>query len=983
MSLAQPDAGVAKALFSSPPRDRPLPPPTTTTTNAATTTTASSATATAVGTPALPAECVAKVNGLITDDLRQLSRDDLDVRRWLNATLSRVLEGAKDTAATQAGEANTKATAARRSLQLEEQLVHLLHARVQTHRQELSSGIDDLISNTLVRLPRTTMELGRMATEAEELTGQLQVIEAIVQPGVGTAADTYVAQLHTRNASEVKLRRCTRLLEKAARVQESLRNIQYLIDHREAAAGSRKGEALSRESSAAAAGETDGKAAATRQRDLDEVAGIIRQAREDLLEITAVEDTFGEQHRAQLEQFEQYIEHAIEEECVGCLRAHQLERGTRLITTLHSIGRADAVLKRYGEQAAAHMVAQQEARLREAVVSGGKDTRGSAAAAVAELLRRTIIPDDGDFLSRELVFLSRLVRGAAAALSATGDAAKTGKAAREDASATPLRTTAASGAGASSSTAAAGSSSSTAVDDDPCAAQVLEVLGVLLSKLHEPVQAALQPLLTERPDTTTEDFVACFAAIQQLKVSASSTAVAEVTAAGATAATAKDPLEKLSREVTHRALVRFASLFHEERVLERYTDRLCAAVSAYCAQPLANLLASGASSPSPPTSSPSSRLATADESLADVLTHAVQEVLLYAPKKISARCTTAWHAVLSKALTQQLQPTAHTSQHVLLQHLYFHKQRVKPLLAKTQQAVEDWLSSGTTHERYPTSAGLLRADLLTRLWTPLRREVEEVQRATQQRILDGITRPIVAKIENYTALPCWGNEVSTQADSSAAAARTTALYTQGQSAPSSAVRDMGEMLMELPLTLETLASTAVTETYQGGQAPHPHSAAVLTAANDAEVEEGVRLLIDELAEEWLETVVHDVVRTFLDDKVLPLAIGPFAHALSHHATPPGESQTTASGNDAVTQLYNMALEQLATDLDYLRNILSAVNEESQETVEGVMSALRALPSTQQGRFVVGEALHMTSSSAGPIGDGEAMTGAAAHHGGPE
>ncbi|KPA86921.1 hypothetical protein ABB37_00954 [Leptomonas pyrrhocoris] len=993
MSLESSSARVEKSLFTSPPSLHHTP------------VAATAALTPATGVTGLPPECTAKVSSVITDDLRQLSRDDLDVRRWLNATLSRVLEAAKDTPITSgearsSGSSNTgTSTAPRKSPQVEEPLVQLLLARVQTHHQELSASIEDLVSNTLVRLPRTTMELSRMSTEAGELTGQLKSIEDIVKPAVNAKSDAYVAQLHVRKASEMKLRKCMRLLEKAARVEESIRNIQYLVEHREANAGHQNKSDSSnnnnhgtlssadlRNNGADAAGKASATTTkATRQRDLDEVAAIIRQARDDLKEITAVDDTFGEQYKAQLEQFEQYIEQALEEECVACLRTHQLERATRLITTLHSIGRADAVLRRYGEQAATQMVEQQAAKLR-AVFDGGNDGvksgRNAAAAVVAELLRDEIIPDDSVFLSQELTFLAHLVRGAAAAASAVEEGGTTPSAAsttaeggtgKSDGSSTPLRTSPPPSAGtfaakdggghdvSSPSAKGTSSSSSHALEDDARAVQVLEVLEVLLAKLYVPVQTVLQTLLTERPDTTNKDFVACFTATQQIKISVNAASLPASSAAGATA---KDPLEKLAREVTHRAVALFASLFQEEKMLTRYADRVCTPVRVYCAQPLTKILVSSPSSSSGPASS-------YDDSLAQVLTQAAQEVLVYVPEKISARCTAAWHAELSNTLAQQLQPTPGASQHVLLQHLYLYKERIKPLLAKTQQAVEDWLSSGAMQERYPTSAGLLRADLQTRLWTPLKTEVEAAQRATQLGILHGITRPILAKVESYTALPCWGNHDNAtrvgspgaQGGAAAASAKQLGLPTQSQVAPSSAVRDMGEMLMELPLTLETLASTAVAESYRGaadsnGGVRRSAAATAVIAANDADAEEGVRVLIDEQAEVWLETVVGDVVRAFLDEKVLPLKIGPFTDAEQ-----PGEGHVNTLNTEATAQLYAMALEQLTTDLDYLRNILSAVNEESQETVERVMSAIRALPSARLEAFTVGEATGLATCEA--------------------
>ncbi|GET89511.1 hypothetical protein, conserved [Leishmania tarentolae] len=970
----------------------------------------SAATASDASSTALSSDCIARVSTAIADNIRQLSRDGLDVRRWLNTVLSRVVEAAKEMApagttaaaaapsvpsqALTAPLAAVTATSTRKPLHLEEQLVQLLHARVQTHSQDLSASIEDLISSTLVRLPRTTMELERMATEAAELTAQLQRIESVVQPSVASGSDTYVTGLQMRKASESKLQKCKRYLEKAARVKESIRNLQYLIEHREltnnkveSSYGSSTFDGLERAMDSSADPITAGSPsnsspssgkAGTRHRDLDEVAGIIRQAREDLKEITSVDDTFGEQYKAQLEQFEQYIEHALEEECVACLLAHRQERSTRLMTTLYSIGRADAVLKRYGEQAATQMASMQQEKLRAYASSGGAGMHrnNTAAAAVAELLRLEIIPDNNAFVSRELAFLSTLVRRTLEDAQATsqlmpGDTGA-GGAAEEVAATTRSKSL-----GVSPSSAAAAFSTSVpsipagrtsegghiAVEDDPRAVQALEIISIILDKLYEPVQSTLRPLLTEKRDTTNADFVACLSAIQMIKISATSATAATVqgtaeepsassTDFATSSVTAKDPLEKLAREVTHRALCLFAGLFHEARVLERYAGRVCSPVAAFCEQPLARVLSTVSSA------------STADEldedSLTIVLTHAIQEVLVYVPERITTRCTTAWHASLSKMLTQ-LQATPSTSQHTLLHYLYIYKRRMRPLVIRTQQSVEDWLSTSAVHERYPTSAAVLCMDLQTRVWTPLKEEMENAQESIQKNLLDRITQPILATVAAYTSLSCWGNAAASAAGSSshtpvaAGASKPLSTYTQGQAAPSSAVRSMGEMLMELPLTLETLGSSAVAECRHNAQG----AVSTGNGTTDADAEYGVRALIEEQAEEWLGTVVSDVVSAFVKEKVLPLQIGPFGSL-----TPLQQQQTqlaTPSTGEPVQRLYAAALEQLTTDLDYLRNILSAVNEESLETVEQVLRAVQALPAASIcAVFVVGNAVCMTA-----------------------
>ncbi|KAG5501904.1 hypothetical protein JKF63_04174 [Porcisia hertigi] len=939
---------------------------------------APTATAPCTTPTSLSSDATARINTIIADDIRQLSRDDLNVKRWLNATLARVLEAAKDvslsgpTSGDPALSVAATTASIHKPLKLEEHLVQLLHARVQAHSQELSAGIEDLISSTLVRLPRSTMELTRMATEAAELTEQLQHIQNVVNPTLAAGSETYVADLQKRKISEEKLHKCQRYLEKATRMQENIRNLQYLIEQRDSMATKKDSGVDARECLDKADGGSSqvtsanslnslpspGKAT-TRERDLDEVADIIHQTREDLKEITSVDDTFGKQYKTQLEQFEQYIEHALEEECVTCLLTHQLERATRLMTTLYSIGRADAVLTRYGQQAAMQVVKVQQGKLRACVGSDSASVNKGkrAAAAVADLLCSEIIPEYNTFVSRELCFLSSLTQGTLNGAQNVSPSKSTGARASEAAQGTAASAASAPAEGTSGS-------GNVAVSGDPRAEQALEVISVILHKLYEPVQSTLQPLLTEQPDTTSADFLACISAIQLIKIS---TSVQPTTPRGTAAVeqlpeskglspasvTTTDPLEKLAREVTRRALSLFAGLFHEERVLERYVERVCLPVEAFCKQPLSKVFSAVPSTPSGDKRE--------EDGLAHILTQAIQEVLAYAPEKITTQCTTAWHASLSKMLAQ-LQPTSSTSQHELLQHLYIYKHRMAPLLVKARQSVEDWLSSGTVHERCPTSAAVLCADLQTRVWAALKKEMEVEQELIQKSLLSSITKPILATATTYTSLSCWGNVVASDERLShttpvaAGASKALGGYTQGQAAPSSVVRSIGETLMELPLTLETLGSSAVMESQRNPQG----TGDTKNDVSDLDAEEGVRALIEEYAEEWLETVVSTVVNTFIKENVLPLQIGPFERELSSPQRQNAQRGTSNTG-EVMQRHYAAALEQLTTDLDYVRNILSAVNEESLETLERVLRAVQALPSASISvAFIVGDAIRMTA-----------------------
>ncbi|RNC45380.1 hypothetical protein TcCL_NonESM04897 [Trypanosoma cruzi] len=113
--------------------------------------------------------------------LDQLASEHVDIKRWINTTLQGLLCAEGKTAESEADV---------------EACVTKLFNRLQSHLQEVSGSVEDTIAQALVRLPRTGLEVGRMATEAQQLQSQMQSIQEVAQSAVEAAAKPYFSQLN-------------------------------------------------------------------------------------------------------------------------------------------------------------------------------------------------------------------------------------------------------------------------------------------------------------------------------------------------------------------------------------------------------------------------------------------------------------------------------------------------------------------------------------------------------------------------------------------------------------------------------------------------------------------------------------------------------------------------------------------------------------------------------------------------------------------
>ncbi|RNF01842.1 uncharacterized protein Tco025E_08535 [Trypanosoma conorhini] len=298
--------------------------------------------------------------------LEQLASEHVDIKRWINASLQRLPAGDATTTAAAANDADVEAG------------VTKLFNRLQSHLQEVSGSVEDTIAQALVRLPRTGLEVARMATEAQQLQSQLQSMQEVAQSAVEAAAKPYVAQLNALKKTQEKLTRCSDTLRKATQVDSHMKQLDDVMQRLRISPS---------------------------EVDMDAVAESISQVRNNLAELHKLDVSFGEKQLETVERYEQVVQHAVEVECVDMLRRREVDRAAQLLRVLDTISRADAVLQQY----AVESMASEKERVERMLVGSGAAAAVSPARA-AELLKGQLMPSIGQALSDQLDYALRMAQ---------------------------------------------------------------------------------------------------------------------------------------------------------------------------------------------------------------------------------------------------------------------------------------------------------------------------------------------------------------------------------------------------------------------------------------------------------------------------------------------------------------------------------------------------------------------------------------------
>nr|CCC48671.1 conserved hypothetical protein [Trypanosoma vivax Y486] len=308
-------------------------------------------------------------SGPIVDDAReslhleQLGSESFDLKQWINTSL----QSLSIFPATGDGDAVLEARLGK------------LYSTLQLYSQEVAGSVDETIAQSLVRLPRTGLEVSRMTAEAQQLEQQLRFMQEATQPVVEETIKPYVARLGEMKKAREKLARCADTLRVASEVDGKMKQLDEMVQSLRAAPS---------------------------EEDPGAVAVCIRQVRRDLENIKAFDFTFGERQLEKVKEYEQLVEREVEAECMGELRRHGVERAVHLLGILDAIGRADAVLKQFVTECAASEKANVERLLGCGGGSGAED--GVSPAGAAAILEKQLIPSIARALNHQFDYLLHL-----------------------------------------------------------------------------------------------------------------------------------------------------------------------------------------------------------------------------------------------------------------------------------------------------------------------------------------------------------------------------------------------------------------------------------------------------------------------------------------------------------------------------------------------------------------------------------------------
>ncbi|RHW71609.1 Golgi complex component 7 (COG7) [Trypanosoma brucei equiperdum] len=296
--------------------------------------------------------------------LDELASENFDVIQWINTSLQCISSANPDGVETDA--------------ELEGRITNL-YGRLHSYSQEVASSVDDTITQALVRLPRTGLEVGRMVTEVQQLQQALCKIREEAQPAVEMISKPYVAQLNDLKKTQKKLMRCSETLKKASEVDSNMKQLDDIMEKLRVSVS---------------------------EVDIDLVAVSIREVRQNLADLQKLEVTFGGKQLEAVERHEQLLQRVVETECMEQLRRRVVDRAAHLLKVLDTIGRADAVLQQFSAESIASEKEKVFCLLHHSESKVSRHPISPVRA--AEVLKTQLIPSLGCALTDQLDYLMQL-----------------------------------------------------------------------------------------------------------------------------------------------------------------------------------------------------------------------------------------------------------------------------------------------------------------------------------------------------------------------------------------------------------------------------------------------------------------------------------------------------------------------------------------------------------------------------------------------
>eukprot|EP00796_Vickermania_ingenoplastis_P010469 gene10469-7274_t len=291
-------------------------------------------------------------------------------------------------------------------------------------------------------------------------------------------------------------------------------------------------------------------------------------------------------------------------------------------------------------------------------------------------------------------------------------------------------------------------------------------------------------------------------------------------------------------------------------------------------------------------------------------------LLAFFPELTVVEVLPQWESSLVSLLTA-LEVSPNEDQPQLLESLTLFIKQVHPSITQCRVYV-----SGYVAEKYPENNKAAEVnEEISGLMDRLVLHTTNYISRCQQKVKEWILHPLLEKAADYSSLPVWN---LSEASSSS--------FDRGSLSATQPVRELGEAIIEIPVTLD-----------------HIRSRCVAAASNKTWMEE----VIEDVSESWLDEVVCAAVTEFVEARVLPLKI-------STSPSSPAVSANNLEGSFASRSV--QAWEQLKSDISYLRKVVGAVRDEGVAPLDAVYNQLQRVPPPSAGSFVVGDIYHAVTMS---------------------
>lgn len=844
-------------------------------------------------------------------------RQSTDTKKWINLALSssNSISSSIPVLPTTASTSTTRM----RSLQEADFRVNTVLNSLSLHSQQLSSTLETSISQCITRLPRTRLELNKMVTDTVELQEQMQTIQSFATTSSSKGAMAKcIHQVKELRTTDQKLQNCVYVMKRAREVESRIKRLDGLRNRHRVAKGD---NALDRNS----AGRDD-------LEDIPQLAETLYDVKSGLVELRRIESGFASHYDHLLEDCEQWIHDQLKERCLLALIAQNVNKAAPLFKILYRVSRSSEVLKQFYADVS-HTIVSQSCDC--ASVPSSQEF-----VAFPNFSERKEFSDR--FMNCFLLFLKKQLSfwiQLSATLEQGNRISRPIKGENEK---------------HNSETVFVGEKLNSASDsrlpienaDKQVASDQYLFLTNAMRDLLFAVRAELSPKLIIAAENCRDAAdIAYFLSIVKCKERweyEANKVNEEIHGELSGVSSLRECLKSVVTFSHNTAKEVLVSCLMDQKIIHLFCDRLSAFVheqvtsnSFLSQEGKKRMTLSESNSISGATkhddTSEAGRVTTQFAVIENTLRHASDVVLSFFPRETTEKSIISWASSIERFLHSLEVETVNTTQSRWLNSLTLYVKLIRPLLLQCKVELSKHLSISASREYMGKETekkvvGMMENKEVVRmeeeeeeekeqkaakqhfqealevvLWVPLEKSVAIYIEKCENVVKRWILEPLLQKIADYHSNPIWhplkGNSNSIESGLAIPSFITTA--TCSASKP---VRDLGEAIIEIPVTLDTIRALGVA-----------------SASNRIWMEE----VIEDVFERWLDEIVHAAVVDFIENQVLTLQL-----EFSPSSTTASASGSTSAVQHPISSQYLMTVwEQLRQDVKYLKNVVNAVRND--------------------------------------------------------